>query len=121
MGSRSGGMSRRLALFALIGSTAAASGAGVDGKGRSPATEPVDARVPAPIRTIIVRQLGVDEKEVRWESKFVDDLGADSLDVVELVMAFEEEFKIEIPDEDAEQLTRVSDLVEYLREREALK
>ena len=66
------------------------------------------------VKSIIVEQLGVDEEEVTPEASFVDDLGADSLDIVELVMAFEEEFEIEIPDEDAEKITRVKDAVEYI-------
>jgi acyl carrier protein len=59
-------------------------------------------------------QLGVDEEEVTPDASFVDDLGADSLDTVELVMAFEEEFGIEIPDEDAEKITRVKEAIEYI-------
>ena len=66
------------------------------------------------VRKIIVEQLGVDEEEVTPDASFVDDLGADSLDTVELVMAFEEEFGIEIPDEDAEKITRVKEAVEYI-------
>ncbi|MCC7186239.1 MAG: acyl carrier protein [Acidobacteria bacterium] len=66
------------------------------------------------VKKIIVEQLGVDEDEVTTDASFVDDLGADSLDTVELVMAFEEEFSIEIPDEDAEKITRVKDAVEYI-------
>ena len=66
------------------------------------------------VKSIIVEQLGVDEEEVTPDASFVDDLGADSLDTVELVMAFEEEFGIEIPDEDAEKNTRVKDAVEYI-------
>ena len=65
------------------------------------------------VRDIIVEQLGVDEEEVTSDASFVDDLGADSLDTVELVMAFEEEFSLEIPDEDAEKITRVKEAVEY--------
>src|SRR3712207_7577485 len=61
------------------------------------------------VKSIIVEQLGVDEEEVTPDASFVDDLGADSLDTVELVMAFEEEFGIEIPDEDAEKITRVKE------------
>ena len=67
------------------------------------------------VKKIIVEQLGVDEEEVTPDASFVDDLGADSLDTVELVMAFEEEFGIEIPDEDAEQLQTVGDAVKYLQ------
>lgn len=63
---------------------------------------------------IIEEQLGVDPERVKPESSFIDDLGADSLDIVELVMAMEEEFDIEIPDEDAEKLRTVSDVMKYL-------
>ena len=66
------------------------------------------------VKSIIVEQLGVDEEEVTPDASFVDDLGADSLDTVELVMAFEEEFGIEIPDEDAEKITTVEDAVAYI-------
>jgi acyl carrier protein len=66
------------------------------------------------VKSIIVEQLGVDEEDVTSDASFVEDLGADSLDTVELVMAFEEEFEIEIPDEDAEKITRVKDAVEYI-------
>jgi acyl carrier protein len=66
------------------------------------------------VKKIIVEQLGVDEEEVTPDASFVDDLVADSLDTVELVMAFEEEFGIEIPDEDAEKITRVKEAVEYI-------
>lgn len=66
------------------------------------------------VKHIIVEQLGVDEEEVKLEAKFVDDLGADSLDVVELVMALEEEFGLEINDEDAEKLISVKMAVEYI-------
>ncbi|MCX8124353.1 MAG: acyl carrier protein [Spirochaetes bacterium] len=66
------------------------------------------------IKKIIVDQLGVDESEVTPQASFVDDLGADSLDTVELVMALEEEFGIEIPDEDAEKLLTVEDVVKYI-------
>ena len=66
------------------------------------------------VKGIIVEQLGVDEEEVTPDASFVDDLGADSLDTVELVMAFEEEFGIEIPDEDAENITTVQDAINYI-------
>jgi len=66
------------------------------------------------VKQIIVEQLGVDEAEVTPTASFVDDLGADSLDVVELVMAFEEAFGIEIPDEDAEKIATVKDAVAYI-------
>ncbi len=66
------------------------------------------------IKEIIVEQLGVDAAQITPEASFIDDLGADSLDTVELVMAFEEEFDIEIPDEDAEKIRTVKDVVSYL-------
>jgi len=66
------------------------------------------------VKGIIIEQLGVDEEEVTPDASFVDDLGADSLDTVELVMAFEEEFHLEIPDEDAETITRVKEAVTYI-------
>ncbi len=66
------------------------------------------------IKKIIVDQLGVDEEKITEDSSFIDDLGADSLDIVELIMAFEEEFDIEIPDEDAEKMKTVRDAVKYL-------
>ena len=72
------------------------------------------ASVEERVKQIIVEQLGVDEAEVTPTASFVDDLGADSLETVELVMAFEEEFGIEIPDEDAEKITRVKEAVEYI-------
>ncbi len=68
------------------------------------------------VKQIIVEQLGVDEAEVTPNASFVDDLGADSLDTVELVMAFEEAFDIEIPDEDAEKIRTVGDAVKYIDE-----
>jgi acyl carrier protein len=66
------------------------------------------------VKGIIVEQLGVQAEEVKAEASFVDDLGADSLDTVELVMAFEEAFGIEIPDEDAEKIQKVKDAVSYI-------
>ena len=66
------------------------------------------------VKAIVAEQLGVKEEEVTNDASFVDDLGADSLDTVELVMAFEEEFGIEIPDEDAEKITRVKEAIEYI-------
>lgn len=68
------------------------------------------------VSAIIVEQLGVNANEVKEEASFTDDLGADSLDIVELVMAFEEEFDIEIPDEDAEKIVAVQDAVSYISE-----
>ena len=70
------------------------------------------------VKDIIVDQLSVEEEEVKMESAFVDDLGADSLDIVELVMAFEEEFDMEIPDEDAEKIKTVGDAVKYIDDKE---
>jgi acyl carrier protein len=69
------------------------------------------------VKKIITEQLGVDEEDVTPEANFVEDLGADSLDTVELVMAFEEEFGIEIPDEDAEKILTVQQAVEYINEK----
>jgi len=74
------------------------------------------ASVDEKVKQIIVEQLGVDEGEVTATASFVDDLGADSLDIVELVMAFEEAFDIEIPDEDAEKIKSVQNAVEYINE-----
>jgi len=67
------------------------------------------------VKGIIVEQLGVNGDDVAMESSFIDDLGADSLDIVELIMALEEEFKLEIPDSDAEKIATVSDAVEYIK------
>ena len=72
------------------------------------------------VRDIVVEQLGVEADEVAIESTFIDDLGADSLDIVELIMAFEEEFNIEIPDEIAEKIKTVKDAVDYIeKEKQA--
>jgi acyl carrier protein len=68
------------------------------------------------VKEIIVEQLGVDASQVTESARFVEDLSADSLDTVELVMALEEEFKIEIPDEDAEKITSVGDAIKYIKE-----
>ena len=68
------------------------------------------------IKEIIVEQLGVEESEITSDASFIDDLGADSLDTVELVMAFEEEFDIEIPDEAAEKIKTIRDVINYLNE-----
>ena len=67
------------------------------------------------VKSVIVDQLSVDEADVTMEASFVDDLGADSLDVVELIMGLETEFDIEIPDEDAEKISTVGDAVEYIK------
>lgn len=74
-------------------------------------SESVEQRV----REIIVKELGVNEEQVTLDAKFVEDLGADSLDIVELVMAFEEAFGIEVPDDDAEKLISVGDVVTYVQ------
>ena len=73
------------------------------------------------IKSVIAEQLGVKPEEVTDQAKFVDDLGADSLDTVELVMALEEEYGVEIPDEDAEKLTTVGDAIKYIEEKLASK
>jgi acyl carrier protein len=78
-------------------------------------SEPTEARV----REIIVNELGVEPDKVTDGASFVEDLGADSLDTVELVMAFEEEFGVDIPDEDAEQMRTVGDAIAYLRKKSA--
>ncbi len=70
------------------------------------------------IKDILVDRLNVDENEITTESSFIDDLGADSLDIVELIMAFEEEFNIEIPEEDAESITTVGAAVDYIKARQ---
>ena len=75
------------------------------------------AAVDEKVKAIIVEQLGVKQEEVTEKASFIDDLGADSLDTVELVMAFEEEFGIEIPDEDAEKILTVGDAVRYIEEK----
>jgi acyl carrier protein len=67
------------------------------------------------VKAIIVDQLGVEDEEVTPESSFIEDLGADSLDIVELIMALEEEFEIEVPDEDAEKLLTVTNAIEYIK------
>ncbi len=72
------------------------------------------SNIPEKVKGIIVEQLGVEEDQVTEDAAFVDDLGADSLDQVELVMALEEEFGLEIPDEDAEKIARVKDAVSYI-------
>ncbi len=75
------------------------------------------ASVEERVKKIIAEQLGVEEDEVTPEASFVEDLGADSLDTVELVMALEEEFEIEIPDEDAEKILTVGKALEYIKEK----
>jgi acyl carrier protein len=73
------------------------------------------------VKKIIMNQLGVAEDEVKSEASFVEDLGADSLDTVEMVMAFEEEFSIEIPDEDAEKIRTVQDAIDYIERKAGAK
>ena len=73
--------------------------------------------IEAKVKEIIVEQLGVNEEQITAEASFIDDLGADSLDTVELVMAFEEKFDLEIPDEDAEKMRTVGDAIAYLNEK----
>jgi acyl carrier protein len=82
-------------------------------KGEENMADTAEARV----KEIIINELGVEPEKVTAEASFVEDLGADSLDTVELVMAFEEEFGVEIPDEDAEQLQTVGDAIRYLKEK----
>jgi acyl carrier protein len=69
------------------------------------------------VKDIIVEQLGVNPEQVTAQAKFIEDLGADSLDTVELVMAFEEEFNVEVPDEEAEKLQTVGDVVKYIEDK----
>jgi acyl carrier protein len=73
------------------------------------------------IKSIIAEQLGVKVEEVTPQASFIDDLGADSLDTVELIMALEEEFSVEIPDEDAEKMTTVGDAIKYIEEKATIK
>jgi len=70
------------------------------------------------VKEIIIEQLGVSETAVSTEASFIDDLGADSLDIVELIMALEEEFELEIPDEDAEKIVTVNDVIEYIKSKQ---
>ena len=79
-----------------------------------------DKSIEARVKDIIVDQLGVNADQVTTEAKFVEDLGADSLDTVELVMAFEEEFGIEVPDEEAEKLMTVGNVVQYIEDHAQL-
>ena len=74
--------------------------------------------IEAQVKSIIVDQLGVSEDEVKPEAKFVDDLGADSLDLTELIMAMEEEFDIEIDDEEAQKLVKVQDAIDYISSKQ---
>jgi len=76
-----------------------------------------DKTIEEKVKDIIVEQLGVNPEQVTPQASFIEDLGADSLDIVELVMAFEEEFSVEVPDEDAEKLQTVGDVINYIKER----
>ena len=76
-----------------------------------------DKSIEEKVKDIIVEQLGVNPEQVTPQASFIEDLGADSLDIVELVMAFEEEFGVEVPDEDAEKLQTVGDVINYIKER----
>ena len=78
-----------------------------------------DNNIEARVRKIVVEHLGVEEDKVTKEASFIDDLGADSLDTVELVMAFEEEFGVEIPDDAAEKITTVKDAIDYIEANKA--
>jgi len=78
-----------------------------------------DMPVEEKVRDIIVEQLGVNPEQITPSASFIEDLGADSLDTVELVMAFEEEFSVDVPDEDAEKLQTVGDVVRYIEEKKA--
>jgi acyl carrier protein len=77
------------------------------------------ADIEARVKDIIINELGVEAEKVTPDASFVEDLGADSLDTVELVMAFEEEFGIEIPDEDAEKMQTVGDAIDYIKQQQS--
>jgi len=74
------------------------------------------ADVDAKVKEVIAEQLNIDEEEIKPDASFIDDLGADSLDTVELIMAFEEEFDLEIPDEEAEKIKTVQDAIEHIKQ-----
>lgn len=80
-----------------------------------PSTEGGEGMIFEKVKTIVAEQLGAEEDSITMESSFIDDLGADSLDIVELIMALEEEFDMEIPDEDAEKIVTVADVVGFIR------
>ncbi len=84
---------------------------------RKPSNFMADKSIEEKVKDIIVEQLGVNPEQVTPQASFIEDLGADSLDIVELVMAFEEEFSVEVPDEDAEKLQTVGDVIKYIEER----
>ena len=100
-------------MTAGLGRSSIGSVSSIHGKREVFMAKPVEERV----KEIIVEQLGVEEDEVNPNAKFIEDLGADSLDTVELVMAFEEEFGVEIPEEAAEKIATVKDAVEFLKQR----
>jgi acyl carrier protein len=77
-----------------------------------------DKSIEEKVKDIIVEQLGVNPEQVTPQASFIEDLGADSLDIVELVMAFEEEFGVEVPDEEAEKLQTVQDVIEYIKNKQ---
>jgi len=99
-----------------IGHGRSKAGATVGSKPPKKTEEGTNMEVESKVKEIIVQQLGVDAEKVTPDASFVDDLGADSLDVVELVMAFEEEFGVEIPDEAAEKIATVKDASEFLKQ-----
>lgn len=78
-----------------------------------------ESNIESKVKEIVVEELGVNPDQVTPEAKFIEDLGADSLDTVELVMAFENEFNVEVPDEDAEKLQTVGDVVNYIESRQS--
>ncbi|QQY09152.1 MAG: acyl carrier protein [Candidatus Xiphinematobacter sp.] len=78
-----------------------------------------DRSIEEKVKDIIVEQLGVNLEQITPSASFIEDLGADSLDTVELVMAFEEEFSVDVPDEDAERLKTVGDVIQYIREKKS--
>src|SRR5215510_5272893 len=103
-------------LTGRVGYTAPAVGLGplLSGPGRFWRMQMSTTNIEAKVKSIIADQLGVGEDEIKPESSFIEDLGADSLDIVELVMAMEEEFEVEIPDEEAENIKTVGDAINYV-------
>lgn len=88
-------------------------------RGTSKQVNPMSDNIKEQVKEIIVEQLGVDPEKLTDDAKFIEDLGADSLDTVELVMTFEEKFGVEVPDEDAEKLKSVADVVAYITANQA--
>jgi acyl carrier protein len=111
----------RLLLFPLIFGIAKSGPQAISSTNANPNQQQLmsDKSIEARVKDIIVDQLGVNADQVTIEAKFVEDLGADSLDTVELVMAFEEEFDIEVPDEEAEKLQSVGDVITYITSQQA--